>query len=99
MLFEFESTFLLEQPWQLSAKDASLSENYNPSVRPAGMSGVVDIGSKGEVQTEVLRETPDNDFVFTLHQQILDSQSCAKINIIPAADLEGLVLSRLPLPS
>jgi type III restriction enzyme len=71
MLFEFERTFLLEQPWQLSAKDASLSANYNPLVRPAGMSGVVDIGSKGEVQTEVLRETPDNDFVFTLHQQIL----------------------------
>ena len=71
MLFEFEKTFLLEQPWQLSAKDASLSDNYNPLVRPAGMSGVVDIGSKGEVQTEVLRETPDNDFVFTLHQQVL----------------------------
>ncbi|MBI4633811.1 MAG: DEAD/DEAH box helicase family protein [Deltaproteobacteria bacterium] len=70
-LFEFERTFLLEQPWQLSAKDASLSENYNPLIRPAGMSGVVDIGSKGEVHTEVLRETPDNDFVFTLHQQIL----------------------------
>jgi len=71
MLFEFESTFLLEQPWKLSAKDASLSENYNPLVRPAGMSGVVDIGLKGDVKTEVLRETPDNDFVFTLHQQVL----------------------------
>jgi type III restriction enzyme len=35
------------------------------------MYGVVDIGSRGEVQTEVLRETPDNDFVFTLHQQVL----------------------------
>jgi type III restriction enzyme len=70
-LFEFERTFLLEQPWQLSAKDARLSDNYNPLVRPAGMSGVVDIGSKGEVQTEVLRETPDNDFIFTLHQQVL----------------------------
>jgi type III restriction enzyme len=71
MLFEFESTFLLEHPWHLSSKDASLSENYNPLVRPAGMYGVVDIGSRGEVQTEVLRETPDNDFVFTLHQQVL----------------------------
>jgi type III restriction enzyme len=70
-LFEFESTFLLEQPWQLSAKDATLSDNYNPLVRPSGMSGVVDIGLKGEVRTEVLRETPDNDFVFTLHQQVL----------------------------
>jgi type III restriction enzyme len=71
MMFEFESTFLLEQPWQLSAKDASLSDNYNPLIRPAGMSGVVDIGLKGDVQTEVLRGTPDNDFVFTLHQQVL----------------------------
>jgi type III restriction enzyme len=71
MLFEFEKTFLLEQPCQLSAKDADLSDHYNPLVRPVGMSGVVDIGSKGEVQTEVLRETPDNDFVFTLHQQVL----------------------------
>ncbi len=70
-LFEFESTFLLEQPWQLSAKDANLSENYNPLVRPAGMSGVVDIGGKGEVQTEVLPTNPVNDFVFALHQQVL----------------------------
>ncbi len=70
-LFEFEKTFLLEQPWRLGEKDASLAENYNPLVRPTGMSGVVDIGSKGEVQTEILRETPDNDFVFILHQQVL----------------------------
>jgi type III restriction enzyme len=70
-LFEFEKTFLLEQPWRLGEKDASLAENYNPLLRPTGMSGVVDIGSKGEVQTEVLQETPDNDFVFTLHQQVL----------------------------
>jgi type III restriction enzyme len=71
MLFEFEKTFLLEQPWQLSAKDAGLPDNYNPLVRPSGMSGVVDVGSKGEVQTEVLRETPGSDFIFTLHQQVL----------------------------
>jgi len=70
-LFEFEKTFLLEQPWRLGEKDASLAENYNPLVRPTGMSGVVDIGLKGEVKTEVLQETPDNDFVFTLHQQVL----------------------------
>jgi len=70
-LFEFEKTFLLEQPWRLGEKDASLAENYNPLVRPTGMSGVVDIGLKGEVKTEVLQETPDNDFVFTLHQHVL----------------------------
>ena len=32
-LFEFENTFLLEHPWRLSAKDASLAEKYNPLVR------------------------------------------------------------------
>jgi len=70
-LFEFEKTFLLEQPWRLSTKDAGFSDHYNPHVRPAGMTGVIDVGTKGEVQAEVLRETPDNDFVFTLHQQVL----------------------------
>ena len=34
MLFEFESTFLLEHPWRLSAKDASLADKYNPLVPP-----------------------------------------------------------------
>jgi type III restriction enzyme len=70
-LFEFESTFLIERPWHLSAKDASLSAAYNPLVRPAGYAGLVDIGAKGEVQTSVLRETPETDFVGTLHQQVL----------------------------
>jgi type III restriction enzyme len=71
MLFEFESTFLLEHPWQLSAKDASLPESYNPLVRPTGKAGLVDIGAKGEVLTGVLQETAANDFVATLHQQVL----------------------------
>ena len=70
-LFEFEKTFLLEQPWRLSTKDAGLSDHYNPLLRPAGMTGVIDVGTKGEVQAAVLQETPDNDFVFTLHQQVL----------------------------
>jgi type III restriction enzyme len=71
MLFEFESTFLLEHPWKLSAKDASLPEKYNPLVRPRGRSGVVDVGTKGEVLTTALQETPETDFVATLHQQVL----------------------------
>ena len=70
-LFEFESTFLLEHPWQLSAKDAALSANYNPLQRPSGKAGLVDIGAKGEVQTAVVAETPAADFVGTLHQQVL----------------------------
>ena len=70
-LFEFESTFLLEHPWRLSAKDASLSEKYNPLVRPRGRAGLVDAGGKGEVLTTVLGDTPESDFVATLHQQVL----------------------------
>ena len=31
----------------------------------------MDIGVKGEVQTSVIRETPEADFVGTLHQQVL----------------------------
>jgi type III restriction enzyme len=71
MLFEFESTFLLEHPWKLSAKDASLSADYNPLIRPTGKAGVVDVGARGEVQTRVLQEKPAADFVATLHQQTL----------------------------
>ena len=70
-LWEFEKTFLLEHPWKLSAKDAGLSDGYNPLVRPTGKAGLVEIGAKGEVQTSILQETPDTDFVATLHQQVL----------------------------
>ena len=70
-LFEFESTFLLEHPWQLSAKDAALAAGYNPLERPTGKAGLVDIGVKGEVQTSVVAETPAADFVGALHQQVL----------------------------
>ena len=80
MLFEFESTFLLEHPWKLSAKDASLSAEYNPLVRPAGKAGMLDVGAKGEVQTEVLQETPDSDFVNTLHQQVLALGSVRRLD-------------------
>jgi len=69
-LLEFESTFLLEHPWKLSVKDASLPDSYNPLKRPVGKAGLVDVGMKGEVQTSVLQETPGADFVATLHQQV-----------------------------
>lgn len=71
MLYEFESTFLLEHPWKLSEKDASLSAAYNPLARPYGKAGVVDVGAKGEVQTIVMGDTADSDFVGALHQQVL----------------------------
>ena len=70
-LYEFESTFLIEHPWKLSEKDASLPSGYNPLVRPVGYAGVVDVGAKGDVQTSVVRETPGDDFVGRLHQQVL----------------------------
>lgn len=70
-LCEFESTFLLDHPWRLSEKDASLSTAYNPLVRPYGKTGVVDVGATGRVQTIVMGDAADSDFVGTLHQQVL----------------------------
>lgn len=69
-LFEFESTFLIEHPWKLSEKDASLA-GYNPLERPVGYAGLVDVGVKGEVQAEVISELSKANFVATLHQQVL----------------------------
>ncbi len=71
LLFEFESTFLLEHPWKLSAKDASLSEGYNPLRRPTGRAGQLDVGNKGEVQTSMFADNAEADFVATLHQQVM----------------------------
>ena len=31
----------------------------------------MDVGAKGEVQTSMLQDTPDTDFVATLHQQVI----------------------------
>jgi len=70
ILFEFESTFLLEHPWKLSAKDAALSASYNPLQRPTGKAGLLDVGAKGEVQASVLQETAGSDFITMLHQQV-----------------------------
>ena len=70
-LFEFESTLLLEFPWKLSAKDGALALTYNPTQRPAGKSGRVDVNAGGGVETFTLQETEPEDFVGTLHQQVL----------------------------
>lgn len=70
-LFEFEDTFLLEHPWKLSEKDATLPDGYNPLVRPTGRTGLVDITAKGGVQTSA-RDEKLEDFVATLHQQVLN---------------------------
>lgn len=70
-LFEFESTFLLEHPWKLSEKDASLAENYNPLKRPVGYAGLIDIAATGNIETSQISETADSDFVGALHQQVM----------------------------
>lgn len=69
--FEFESTLLLEYPWKLSAKDASLDPAYNPTKRPAGKAGQVDVNERGAVQTSTVQEAEFEDFVGSLHQQVL----------------------------
>jgi type III restriction enzyme len=71
MLFEFDSTFLIEHEWKLSKKDGSLAEYYNPLDRPANYSGVVDVGAKGEVQISVLENGKAADFITTVHQQVM----------------------------
>jgi len=71
MLYEFESTFLLEHPWKLSKKDASLSPGYNPKARPYGKTAIVDVGEKGEITTMLSGDTAESDFVGGLHQQVL----------------------------
>ncbi len=70
-LLEFDNTFLIEQEWKLSEKGASLAESYNPLERSPKFSGVVDIGAKGDVQTSVLENDKESDFIATVHQQIL----------------------------
>jgi type III restriction enzyme len=70
-VLEFESTFLMEHPWKLSAKDAALAESYNPTYRPKGKSGTLDVDGRGAVESAVTAEALESDFVVTLHQQVL----------------------------
>ncbi len=70
-LFKFERTFLLEHPWRLSAKDASLSLAYSPLARPAGQAGYLDVGTRGEVQAGIVQQPPGSDFVGAVQQQVL----------------------------
>lgn len=69
-LFEFEPTHLLEHPWRLGEKDASLP-GYDPKARPRGRAGSLDVGATGEVSSHVLLEEEEADFVTTLHKQVI----------------------------
>ena len=72
LLQEFESTHLLEHPWRLGSKDATLSASYDPTKRPTLSSGNLDVGTKGEIKTDVYRESDiPCDFIVRLHQQTL----------------------------
>ena len=68
-LFEFESTFLIEHPWRLSTKDASLPSSYHPLQRPAAQSGLLDVGATGKVETQIAERFQQDDFIAQLHQQ------------------------------
>jgi type III restriction enzyme len=69
-LFEFEPTHLLEHPWRLGEKDASLP-GYDPKTRPKGRAGSLDVAATGEVSSHVLLEDEEADFVGSLHRQVL----------------------------
>jgi type III restriction enzyme len=69
-LFVFESTFLLEHPWRLGQKDASLSPTYDPLKRPTGRAGLVDVSETNRITTGLMDEAVD--FVATLHQQVME---------------------------
>ena len=69
-LFVFESTFLLEHPWRLGQKDATLSESYNPLKRPTGKAGIIDVNETNRITTGLMEE--HEDFVGTLHQQVME---------------------------
>ncbi len=82
--FEFEKTYLLEHPWRLSEKDASLDPLYDPMKRPQARSGVVDVNEQGDVS--LLSEAPGTgDFIGRLHQQVID------LGAPPAMTVEQLV--------
>jgi len=72
LLQEFEKTHLLEHPWRLGSKDGSLDSSYDPTRRPTLASGNLDVGTKGEVKADVVRENEEPcDFIVRLHQQTL----------------------------
>jgi type III restriction enzyme len=69
--FVFEETYLLEYPWRLSEKEASLRPSYNPLERPFGKAGILDITAKGDLTEKVMEQAEAADFVATLHQHTL----------------------------
>ncbi|MCU0782101.1 MAG: DEAD/DEAH box helicase family protein [Akkermansiaceae bacterium] len=71
-LFPFESTFLLEHPWRLGEKDATLPDTYNPLARPVGKAGIVDVDTASQVTSGLLSMEEATDFIGTLHAQVME---------------------------
>lgn len=69
--FEFERSHLIEHPWKLSEKDASLPADYDPRLRPGVRVGSVDVGEQGRVAVLAAREDEARDFVGELQQQVM----------------------------
>jgi type III restriction enzyme len=69
--FEFEKTHLIEHPWKLSERDASLRAEYDPRARPGARAGSLDVDTDGKVQDQVVREGDGADFIGRLQQQAM----------------------------
>ncbi len=67
--FEFESTHLLEHPWKLSEKDASLAAGYDPTKKPQAKSGSIDFDKDSKVEL-ISEPSGADDFVGRLHKQV-----------------------------
>jgi len=70
LLEPFERTHILEHPWRLREKDATLDEALYPSHRRTGELGKIDVEASGKVTAEQLRDDYDGDFVAELHQEV-----------------------------
>lgn len=71
-LMEFESTYLIEHEWKLSEMDGSLSEDYNPLIRPDAKAGLVDISKAGKIETSIVREASAVEYMANLHQSVME---------------------------
>jgi len=59
-LLEFEKTDLLERPWRLSEKDATLGQDLYPTQKSKAELGIVSVAAKGDVKIALL-EKDDQD--------------------------------------
>jgi type III restriction enzyme len=70
----FDRTILLDRPWRLSQKDASLSLSYDPTKRPVGQAGVVDLEPTNQVVSHAVHDG-NADYVTMLRGHVGTLQS------------------------